>query len=92
MRMIWGQQRKHLLSSLLRFLGKIVVANMVALGTVGMLSGLVSEENLEKALITRVPKGTEKMNLNALYRGIEEANKVDLNTLPKAVMSNEDEV
>jgi len=73
-------------------IGREVVANMVALGAVGILSGLVTIENLEKALLARVPKGTEEMNIKALSRGIEEANKINLNALPRAVMSDEDEV
>ena len=73
-------------------IGREVVANMVALGTVGLLSGLASTENLETALLARVPKGTEEMNLKALHRGIEEASNVNLDSLPKAVMSDDDEV
>jgi 2-oxoglutarate ferredoxin oxidoreductase subunit gamma len=73
-------------------IGRELVANMVALGTVGVLSGLVSIENLEKALLARVPRGTEEINKKALSRGIEEANKVSLDSLPRAVMSDEDEV
>ena len=73
-------------------IGRELVANMVALGTVGVLSSLVSIENLEKALLARVPRGTEEINKKALSRGIEEANKVSLDSLPRAVMSDEDEV
>lgn len=73
-------------------IGRELVANMVALGTVGVLSGLVSIENLEKALFARVPRGTEEINKKALNLGIEEANKVSLDSLPRAVMSDEDEV
>lgn len=71
-------------------IGKVLVANMVALGAIGLLSGQVDLDNLEKALLARVPRGTEEMNQDALRRGIEEAGKVNLAELPRSVM-NEDE-
>ena len=49
--------------------GKAIVANMVALGAIVALSGVVSREAIEKAVLDRVPKGTEEMNLNALRTG-----------------------
>ncbi len=74
-------------------IGRKLVANMVALGAVGLLSGQVNLDNLEKALLARVPKGTEEMNSRALQRGIEEARKINLDDLPRAVMSDDyDEV
>lgn len=73
-------------------LGNQVVANMVALGAVGKLSGRVDLENLEKALLTRVPGGTEELNRKALHRGIEEASKINLNELPRSVISEDEEV
>lgn len=73
--------------------GKELVANMVALGAVGYLSGQVSLDGLEDALLSRVPKGTEEMNSKALRAGIREAKKVDLNLLPRSVMAEwEDEL
>ncbi len=73
-------------------IGREMVANMVALGTVGMLTGIVSTENLEKVLLARVPRGTGDMNIQALHRGVEEAGKVNIDSLPRAVMSEEDEL
>ena len=74
-------------------IGRTLVANMVALGAVGLLCGQVNLANLEKALLARVPKGTEEMNSRALQRGIEEAKKINLAELPRAVMSDDfDEV
>lgn len=71
--------------------GKELVANMVALGAVGFLSGKVSLDGLEDALLSRVPKGTEKMNSKALRAGIREAKKVDLSLLPRSVMTEWDD-
>ncbi|MCT4594704.1 MAG: 2-oxoacid:acceptor oxidoreductase family protein [Anaeromicrobium sp.] len=49
--------------------GKIVVANIVALGVINGVLGLVEKESLEKAVLSRVPKGTEELNKKALYEG-----------------------
>ncbi len=74
-------------------IGRELVANMVALGAVGYLCGQVSLDGLEQALLSRVPKGTEQMNSEALHAGIEEARKINLDLLPKSVLSEwEDEL
>jgi len=73
-------------------IGREVVANMVALGAISLLSGQVNLVNLEKALLDRVPKGSEEMNRQALQRGIEEAKKVDVAKLPRAVMGDEEDL
>ena len=49
--------------------GKIVVANIVALGVIVGLSKVVTREGLEKAILDRVPKGTEALNRRALEAG-----------------------
>lgn len=73
-----------------REIGRELVANMVALGAVGYLSKQVDLKNLEKALLSRVPKGTENMNSDALNAGIAEARKIDLSTLPRSIMAEWD--
>jgi len=70
-------------------IGKTMVANMVALGAIGVLSGQVSVEDLERSLLSRIPAGTEKMNINALLRGVEEGSKINIDTLPRALMSDD---
>jgi 2-oxoglutarate ferredoxin oxidoreductase subunit gamma len=52
-------------------LGKGVVANIVALGAIAALSSAVSREAIENAVLARVPKGTEELNLTALAAGFE---------------------
>ena len=71
-------------------IGRVLVANMVALGAIGLLSGQVNLDNLEKALLARVPKGTEEMNRDALRRGIEEAARINLDRLPRSLMDEEE--
>lgn len=50
-------------------LGKALFSNIVALGAVVGLTKVVSEESLEKAVLNRVPKGTEEKNKKALQIG-----------------------
>jgi len=52
-------------------LGKVIVANIVMLGALVAATGIVSEGAIEKAVLDSVPKGTEKLNLSALRRGME---------------------
>ena len=51
--------------------GKVFVANIVALGAIAGLLENVSLENVEKAVLRRVPKGTESLNRRALSLGYE---------------------
>ena len=57
-------------------LGKAVVANIVALGIIAQLSNIVSVEALESAVLARVPKGTEELNLKAFRSGMEAATQL----------------
>jgi 2-oxoglutarate ferredoxin oxidoreductase subunit gamma len=50
-------------------LGRKVVANIVALGVIQRLSGVISENALIQAIRSRVPKGTEELNINAFREG-----------------------
>jgi len=57
--------------------GKILVANIVALGLITELADVVSPEAVEAAILARVPKGTEELNLSAFKAGIEAARALD---------------
>jgi 2-oxoglutarate ferredoxin oxidoreductase subunit gamma len=52
-----------------------VVANIIALGALTQLSSMVSSKAVESAVLARVPKGTEKLNRDALRTGIQAAKK-----------------
>jgi 2-oxoglutarate ferredoxin oxidoreductase subunit gamma len=52
-------------------LGKVIVANIIMLGALVAATGIVSDAAIEKAVLDSVPKGTEKLNLNALRKGME---------------------
>lgn len=56
-------------------LGKQMVANIVALGALVELTGVVTSEAIEQAVLKRVPKGTEDLNKRALNAGMEAARK-----------------
>jgi len=49
--------------------GKAMVANIVALGAINSIAKLISDETLEKAVLNRVPPGTEELNRKALEEG-----------------------
>ncbi len=49
--------------------GKIMVANIVAVGLIQELSNIVDKEYLQNAVLNRVPKGTEELNKKALEEG-----------------------
>ncbi|MEK6716030.1 MAG: 2-oxoacid:acceptor oxidoreductase family protein, partial [candidate division NC10 bacterium] len=49
--------------------GKAMVANIVSLGVITGLSKVVSREAIERAVLARVPKGTEELNRRALEAG-----------------------
>ena len=56
--------------------GKVMVANIVALGIIASLANIVTEEALEAAILSRVPKGTEKLNLKAFKIGLDTGKKL----------------
>lgn len=49
--------------------GKIMTANIVAVGAVNALLGIAPDDLLEQAVLMRVPRGTEQVNLLALNEG-----------------------
>jgi 2-oxoglutarate ferredoxin oxidoreductase subunit gamma len=56
-----------------RELGRVMAANIVALGALAQLTGAVSLPSLEAAVLARVPKGTEDLNRRALAAGVNAA-------------------
>ncbi|MCL4370225.1 MAG: 2-oxoacid:acceptor oxidoreductase family protein [Chloroflexi bacterium] len=57
-------------------LGKKVVANMVMLGALSAITGIVSREGLEAAVRSTVPGKTIDLNLKALEQGYQEGLKL----------------
>jgi 2-oxoglutarate ferredoxin oxidoreductase subunit gamma len=52
-----------------------VVANIIALGALSQLTPIVSAKAIESAVLARVPKGTEKLNRDALRAGMNAAKR-----------------
>ena len=50
--------------------GKAMTANIVAVGAINALLGLVSQDVLREAVMLHVPKGTEALNARALEAGL----------------------
>jgi len=71
--------------------GRDMVANIVALGALGHFCPLLAPENLEAALVARVPPPTKEINSKALQAGISAAAMFDLGTLPRSVMPEEED-
>ena len=75
-----GITAKHIyklpiLSSAREDIGKEIVANIIALGIIVELTGIVTKESAEAVILSRIPKGTEKLNQMALQKGYELANQ-----------------
>ena len=51
--------------------GKRIVANILSLGIFTEIAGIISPQAVEKAVLSRVPKGTEELNRKAFLKGIE---------------------
>ncbi len=54
-------------------LGKIIVANIISLGVMTELTGVVSNEAMENAVLSRVPKPFLELNKKALQKGFSMA-------------------
>lgn len=54
-----------------RELGRVGVANLVALGAIVALTGIVRSESLEKSIRHRFSGGAAELNLKAYHRGFE---------------------
>ncbi|MCK4633572.1 2-oxoacid:acceptor oxidoreductase family protein, partial [Candidatus Bathyarchaeota archaeon] len=49
--------------------GKTIVANVVMLGALTAITGIVTPEAMRKAILRNVPKGTEELNMTAFEKG-----------------------
>ncbi|HET91944.1 MAG TPA: 2-oxoacid:ferredoxin oxidoreductase subunit gamma [Chloroflexi bacterium] len=56
--------------------GREIVANVVGLGMLTALTGIVSREAMEAAVRDRAPKGTADLNLKALAVGFAEGERI----------------
>lgn len=68
---------KYPISAKAKELGREIVANIVALGLLVGLTGIVPEEAALQSVLARVPKGTEELNKTAFLAGIQAAKEVN---------------
>ena len=65
--------------------GREIVANIVALGAITVLTSVVTRESvIEAAVLGRVPKGTEEINMKALKFGYAAAEELVAAGVPSA--------
>jgi 2-oxoglutarate ferredoxin oxidoreductase subunit gamma len=57
-------------------LGRTIVANIVMLGFVTAVTGVVGYEAMKEALFDSIPSGTEELNLKAFEKGYEYGKQV----------------
>ena len=67
--------------------GRTITANVVSLGLIAAITGVVSPGAIQKAVAARVPKGTEEMNLRALAAGMEAGLKLGADCAPPAALA-----
>jgi len=49
----------------------VIVANVVMLGALTSITNVVTAEANKQSILNNIPKGTEKLNLEALRKGYE---------------------
>ncbi|TFG62697.1 MAG: 2-oxoacid:ferredoxin oxidoreductase subunit gamma, partial [Spirochaetales bacterium] len=52
-------------------LGRVIIANIVMLGFITSVTGIVSYDSMKKAILDSIPAGTEKLNLAAFQAGYD---------------------
>lgn len=57
-------------------LGKTIVANIISLGIITELTGIVTKEAIEKAVLARVPEKFMELNKKALHIGFEKGKEL----------------
>lgn len=63
--------RIPIISTAVEKLQKVMVANIIAMGAIRELTDAVTRESLQKAVMNRVPPGTEELNKKALEAGYQ---------------------
>uniref|UniRef100_A0A7C4YI30 2-oxoacid:ferredoxin oxidoreductase subunit gamma n=1 Tax=candidate division WOR-3 bacterium TaxID=2052148 RepID=A0A7C4YI30_UNCW3 len=55
----------------IRVTNREVTTNIVSLGVITILSRIIKKESMKNAVLRRIPKGTEEMNIAALEEGFK---------------------
>jgi len=51
--------------------GRVIVANIVMLGFLTVMTGIVSHDSMKNAILDSIPPGTEELNLSAFQAGFD---------------------
>jgi 2-oxoglutarate ferredoxin oxidoreductase subunit gamma len=57
-------------------MGKTIFANVIMLGALTGITSIVSADAMKNAVLSNIPKGTEKPNLEAFEKGYEYGKKL----------------
>jgi 2-oxoglutarate ferredoxin oxidoreductase subunit gamma len=57
-------------------LGRAAVANVVMLGFLTATINVISVDSMKKSILASIPKGTEKLNMDAFEQGYASARKL----------------
>jgi 2-oxoglutarate ferredoxin oxidoreductase subunit gamma len=76
----WKVWRAPVIESAREKVGREIVANIIALGIITRVASVVSEESVRQAILSRVPKGTEDINLKAFEVGLTMADEMSATT------------
>ena len=57
-------------------IGRKMVANIVMLGFLTSVAGVVTEDSMRRAVTESVPKGTEELNMKAFQAGLDHGRKL----------------
>ena len=67
---------RYSISAKAKELGREIVANIVALGLLVGVTGIVPEDATLQSVLARVPKGTEELNEKAFLAGVQAAKEI----------------
>ncbi len=57
-------------------LGRKIVANIIMIGFLTAITGIITKRSAEEAIKTSIPKGTEELNLMAFQKGFEHGKEI----------------
>jgi 2-oxoglutarate ferredoxin oxidoreductase subunit gamma len=57
-------------------MGRTIFANVIMLGALTAITGIVNADAMKNAILSNIPKGTEKLNSEAFEKGFEYGKKL----------------
>ncbi len=72
-------------------IGNIMTANMVAVGAMAVFCHIIDVKSMQKAVMSRAPKGTKTLNRKAFQAGVKAAEEFNLAKLPRSIVADQQE-